>query len=109
VAGLSRRGAPACAEAESRCAKAGEAVERLEAAALKLREDHGEAMRALRADHEGVLRAVREEGVRVVERLGPWRRSSPAVGRPRAAQAEGGERLASNEREVARLRSCARR
>jgi DNA recombination protein RmuC len=95
----------ACAEAESRCAKAGEAVERLEAAALKLREDHAEAVRSLRADHDGTLRAGREEGARVAERLRSVEEEFSRLSAAHARlQAEGTERLASTEREVARLR-----
>jgi DNA recombination protein RmuC len=95
----------ACAEAESRCAKAGEAVERLEAAALKLREDHAEATRSLRADHEATLRAVREEGARVAERLRSVEVEFHRLSTDHSKlQAEGTERLASTEREVARLR-----
>jgi DNA recombination protein RmuC len=84
----------ACADAESRCARAGEAVERLEAAAARLREDHAEA-----------LRARREEAARLEERL---RSAEAEFGRLSAAHAalqkERDERLASAEREVAALK-----
>ena len=95
----------ACADAESRSAKATEAVERLEAAAARLRADHAEAVRSLRADHEAMLRAQAEERARVAERLRSVEEEFARLGAAHARlQAEGVEREASAEREVARLR-----
>ena len=95
-----------CAEAESCCASATEAVTRLEAAALRLREDHAEAVRVLREEGAATLAAVRSEGNRTAERL---RSVEEEFGKLSAAHAalgkERDERLASAEREVARLAS----
>ena len=90
-----REAVAAHAEAESRCAKSVEAVQRLEAAAERLRADHAE-----------MVRGLREDGARVAERLRSVEEEFSQLGAAHAKlQSERDERLASAEREIAGLRA----